>query len=382
MRILIVGNAHRAEGRGAVIYYQGLAKALRDRGHEVTLRQSALPEHRFVIEGVQMQYFTTTKKSLIPPVFGLQRLGGYDMIHTNGPAGAVFGLRSRFQRVPMVAMFHAPRLRTEPFLRTNWRWRYIQITVQNAPHLLTATRWLATSLSERFNVPLSRFHVIPYGIHNWWFEVERQPAEEAGGPQQVAVVNMKGVDIALRAFAKAAVGRDVRLNLFGVDKAEEEHRALARDLGVAGSVTFHGFVPNKDLVRQLCDTAVLLHPNRSGNMDQVLCESQVLGIPTVTSDVCGNPEIVLDGKTGLLCTVDDVEAFASAVGRLLDHTDLRVRFSETARRRAPLIWRWTRVAERLENELYVPISRGLPTHPKVWDIDSSKMDPLIVPEPG
>jgi glycosyltransferase involved in cell wall biosynthesis len=382
MRILIVGNSHRAEIRGPIVYYQGLAKAVRDRGHDVTLLQSAHPEHRFTIEGVRSEYFTTTKKSRFPFLFGLRRLGRYDVLHTNGPSGALFALRNHFQHVPMVSMFHAPRLRMEPFLRTNWRWRYIQITAQNSPNLLTPTRWLATALSERFNVPLSRFHVIPLGVQDWWFEVDRQPIAPGRTPLRVAVVNMKGVDIALRAFAKAAGGRDVHLDLYGVDKAEKENRALAGELGIAESVTFHGFVPNEKLVQRLCEADVLLHANRSGNMDQVLCEAQVMGLPTVTSNVHGNPEIVLDGKTGLLCPVDHVDAFASSLGQMLDQPELRVRFSEAARRRAPGVWRWARVAERLEQELYIPISRGEPTHPRVWHVDPSQADPLVPPEPA
>ncbi len=70
------------------------------------------------------------------------------------------------------------------------------------------------------------------------------------------------------------------------------------------------------------------------------------------------PEVVEDGETGLLCPVDDVDAFASALAKLMRDTEWRRRMGQAARARAEGLWRWSTIAERLEREVYEPIARG------------------------
>ncbi len=70
------------------------------------------------------------------------------------------------------------------------------------------------------------------------------------------------------------------------------------------------------------------------------------------------PDVVEGGVTGLLCPVDDVAAFAEALGKLAGDSDLPPRLGEAARRRALERWRWPRVVERLEGEVCAPLLRA------------------------
>jgi len=358
MRILITGNPHRAEIRGPIIYYEGLARSLRDRGHDVSLLQGARPEHHFDIPGVRMLYTSVTSKSVYPLRLALRRTKPFDVIHTNGPSGSGFALRSRLHFVPQVAMFHAPRMRFEPFRQANWRWRHIELTARNAPHLMTSTQWLADAVADRFEIDRSCFSVIPLGIAESWFRAAREPASQQGMRPRIALINMKGVDIALRAFASAGLAHIARLELYGVDPHEQVHRVLARELGIAAHVEFAGFVPNAELAARVAGADLLLHPTRAESFGQVLGEAAALGIPCIASNVNAVPEVVADGETGLLCRVDDVDAFASALTKLMGDTEWRRRMGEAARARAERLWRWSRIAERIEREVYEPIARG------------------------
>jgi glycosyltransferase involved in cell wall biosynthesis len=203
-------------------------------------------------------------------------------------------------------------------------------------------------------MPESRLQVVPYGIGSAWFDAYREPAELAR-PTRVVLVNMKGVDVALRAFAKAAAGTDARLELYGVDKSIAQHEALARDLGISERVHFQGFVPNRDLPARIARADLLLHPTRGESFGQVLAEAAALGIPSVSSRATAVPEVVEHGVGGLLCPVDDADAFAAALSTLIRHRELRLRMGQAARRRALELWRWDRVAARLEEEVYGPL---------------------------
>jgi glycosyltransferase involved in cell wall biosynthesis len=62
------------------------------------------------------------------------------------------------------------------------------------------------------------------------------------------------------------------------------------------------------------------------------------GVPVVASNVGGIPEVVIDGETGLLAPVGDVDRMASHVVRLLADPALRARLSRAARERAVTVF--------------------------------------------
>ena len=67
-----------------------------------------------------------------------------------------------------------------------------------------------------------------------------------------------------------------------------------------------------------------------------ILEAQALGVPVVATDVGGIPELVLDGKTGLLVPGEDVEALEGAVRRILSDAGLRARLVTDAAARVEL----------------------------------------------
>ncbi len=77
---------------------------------------------------------------------------------------------------------------------------------------------------------------------------------------------------------------------------------------------FTGFKTNmKDIYREL-DVAV--HPSLSENLGGA-GESLAAGVPTITTDIGGFPDIIQDGKTGFLVPVKRPDKIAEAVARVL-----------------------------------------------------------------
>ena len=66
---------------------------------------------------------------------------------------------------------------------------------------------------------------------------------------------------------------------------------------------------------------------------QVTVDAMSCGIPAVTSDVGGSPEININGKTGFVVQTGDSSALARAVTKLLTDENLRQVFGQNARRR-------------------------------------------------
>jgi hypothetical protein len=118
---------------------------------------------------------------------------------------------------------------------------------------------------------------------------------------------------------------------FGGYRAELEARALA--LGIADRVRFVG--PRADLPRLLASCDAFVHPSVAPEpFGRAVAEAQAAGLPVVASRLGGIPEIVQDGRTGLLCDAGDARALAAALARVLTDAGLRERFGDAARANA------------------------------------------------
>jgi glycosyltransferase involved in cell wall biosynthesis len=73
-----------------------------------------------------------------------------------------------------------------------------------------------------------------------------------------------------------------------------------------------------------------------------------LGLPVAASKADGIPELVVDGQTGLLHSIDDAEAFTADVARLLGDQDLRSRLGAAGARRAAEYFALDHVMDQVE----------------------------------
>ena len=96
-----------------------------------------------------------------------------------------------------------------------------------------------------------------------------------------------------------------------------ELRRLAAALGVASHCVFLG--PRNDVADLVAILDVVVLPSRSEGLPFALLEAMVLAKPVVATRVGGNPEVVEDGRTGLLVPPENSAALARAVLFLLDH---------------------------------------------------------------
>ncbi|HWN48440.1 MAG TPA: glycosyltransferase family 4 protein [Xanthobacteraceae bacterium] len=101
--------------------------------------------------------------------------------------------------------------------------------------------------------------------------------------------------------------------------------------GRESGVTWLGHVADIATVWRRAHIAVL--PSRGGEgVPKSLLEAAALGRPLIATDVPGCREIVIHEKTGLLVPVDDPQALAAAILRLVRSSQQRVRFGVAARR--------------------------------------------------
>jgi glycosyltransferase involved in cell wall biosynthesis len=138
----------------------------------------------------------------------------------------------------------------------------------------------------------------------------------------------------LRAVATLPAGRRPApvLVLVGLGPLEADLRTLADELGIAERVLFAG--SRDDVFALLPAFDVFALSSRFEGLPIALLEAMASGVAPVATTVGGIPEVVTDGRDGLLVPPGDVDALAGALARLVADDALRARIGDQARSRA------------------------------------------------
>ncbi|NNN33208.1 glycogen synthase [Streptomyces sp. S3(2020)] len=166
------------------------------------------------------------------------------------------------------------------------------------------------------------------------------------------ITRQKGVPHLLRAVRDIDPAAQVVLCAGAPDTPEidREFRELFQELsGVREGVHWiPQMLPRPDVIQLLTHAAVFVCPSVYEPLGIVNLEAMACGTPVVASRVGGIPEVVDDGKTGVLVPVDDdfEPALARALDSVLGDPEGARRMGEAGRERAVGEFGWDAVARR------------------------------------
>ena len=149
------------------------------------------------------------------------------------------------------------------------------------------------------------------------------------------LVEQKGIDVLLAAWAKVAASLpDWRLALVGDGPLADELKEQAGKLGVEDSVDWVGHV--SDPFPLLRGAKLFVMTSRFEGTPNALLEAMACGLPAVVSDASPGPCELIgtdESRAGLIVPVEDANATADAILRLVRQDTLRRRFGLAARER-------------------------------------------------
>ncbi|MBB6681133.1 glycosyltransferase [Aequorivita sp. 609] len=96
---------------------------------------------------------------------------------------------------------------------------------------------------------------------------------------------------------------------------DEELQFLISDLGLQDCVSLMGRLPQKEVFRMMGEASLLLMPSVEEGVPNVAVEAMALGIPVLSTDCGGVPELIEDGVEGWVVPIRDPEAMAEGVMR-------------------------------------------------------------------
>lgn len=126
---------------------------------------------------------------------------------------------------------------------------------------------------------------------------------------------VKRIEDVVRVFALVKEKLNARLILIGDGPERDKIEMLCRKLGTCSSTTFLGNINNAREIVSISDLFLL--PSETESFGLAALEAMSVGVPVISSNTGGLPEVNKDGYSGYLCNVGDVEAMAKKSIELL-----------------------------------------------------------------
>ncbi len=152
------------------------------------------------------------------------------------------------------------------------------------------------------------------------------------------LVEKKGIDTLINATSiLKQQGVDVELNIVGSGPLEAELMALSESKKLnSKDIVFFGAMPHKKVAEFITSLDVFVlscQIDGNGDMDGipvVLMEAMLSGVPVISTQVSGIPELVIDRSTGLLVKANDEAALAKAIYCMITDETLRAEIIQNA----------------------------------------------------
>jgi phosphatidyl-myo-inositol dimannoside synthase len=285
----------------------------------------------------------------------------FDLVHAHWviPNGPIAARAARGHGLPLVVSLHGADVTIAEGMRPM---RSIARSTFSRARAVTAPSGDLLDRARRLGArdPLE---LIPYGADVAALTPDQEAIEalrnRLGIPRDQIVVTAigrfvtkKGFSFLVDAFVQArGVRNDLELVFVGDGDLRAELEAQVEALDASAHVTFAGMADRATLPAYLglADMIVVPSIHTDGHVDglpNVALEAMAAGTPLVATRVGGLPELVKDGRNGLLVDEKDASALSSAILALAGDAALRARLGATARDEIRVERSWETVARR------------------------------------
>ena len=120
---------------------------------------------------------------------------------------------------------------------------------------------------------------------------------------------------------------EIKLNLAGVGELEDEIKRLVKEKELDAVVCFKGLLD--DVKEEMSKADIFCLPSNYEGMPMTIIEAMASGLPVVATAVGGVPDMITDGKDGVLCK-NTPEDIADALEKVIESAELRETLGKNA----------------------------------------------------
>lgn len=362
---------------GAVQTYIAAVATRLAKRHEVTVYGAPDPELPWeeIRDGVRYIRVDCTINDQFSYLEGLVKLlrqeaSPYDVIEIFNRPMFVLPIQAAAPKSRLVLSLH-----NEMFRETKIPEKLARETIAVLDKIITVSDYIKTHVRERYPEADNKLQTIYAGVDINDFAPKgtakaMKLAQEAkaalnikSGPIILYVGRLsksKGPDILISAMPRVlAAYPDAKLVMVGsqkfgsnvANKFVEKVWEQAAPLG--DSVIFTGYVPYQDVNKYFAAANIFVCASQWNEpLARVHYEAMAAGLPIITTNRGGNPEVIDEGVNGIVIhDWNQPQAFAAAILTLLNDPELAKKMGENGRRLAETKYTWDHTAKQLENAL-------------------------------
>ena len=255
----------------------------------------------------------------------LQRIKGTDVVHIMANSGWSWHLFSvpaiivsQLYRKPVVVNYHggdAPR-----FFQRSWRW--VAKSLAYVDSVIVPSHFLHRVFDD-YNY---RTHIIPNVVDSSVFKSTGK-ALDKDNLHFIATRNLEkiyGIDVIIKAFRQVVDKYpNAKLSVAGTGPELDALSELTKALSLIEHVTFTGRLTPEQMSDLYQSADVMINASTVDNAPSSLLEAMMSGIPVISTDAGGIPDMVSDGHDALLVEKNNASAIAEQVFKVIADDELR-----------------------------------------------------------
>ena len=217
--------------------------------------------------------------------------------------------------------------------------RWERKNTRRADLVVVTSRYQADVAGRVYGVPVSRLAIVPEPIDlpRWQGDFERAPRRSRSGPTVLSVARMyprkRLGDLLHAAVELRARVPGAQVRIVGNGPEREMLDRLHRELSLGDAAVLLGDVARAALAEEYANADCFCLPSVQEGFGIVFLEAMAAGLPVVACHAAAIPEVVLDGRTGVLVPPRNPTALAAALVDLLADPERRRALGDEGRRR-------------------------------------------------
>jgi glycosyltransferase involved in cell wall biosynthesis len=214
--------------------------------------------------------------------------------------------------------------------------RFVKASYRLLDAIISPSRYLSGAY-EKTGIGEGRFHVIPNGVPAEMLRPRARSGRPSGQVEFVYTGYLgphKGVDTLLEAFGRPEIRSAARLRFVGDGHLRERLEGAVRAAGLGSQVQFDGWVDPLRVPEALRSADCVILPSIwPENHPGSVTEAMAMGVGVIGSRLGGIPELIEDGKTGLLFEPGDTQALAAKMLLMIREPELAALLGREGSRR-------------------------------------------------
>lgn len=204
--------------------------------------------------------------------------------------------------------------------------KYIFKLAKYPAKITTISNYEYDFVSKIIPKQLSNFVVVPNGAFDC---LKQYPAKKHHNVVGFLgrIIDYKGVKELILAFDKVSKKhQDAKLIIYGTGDNDDYYKKLSGNK----AIKFMGYT--SEPLKAYAEMGIFVLPSYHEGLSLALLDAAMMQKAMIATDIDGNPEIVIDKKTGLLVKAQDVDSLADALDKLLSSPSLQDKYAANARK--------------------------------------------------